>query len=51
MKKVLKWALRNHFKDENWQSDIFIDVAEHGYTKILELADRKEFDWTTENFW
>jgi hypothetical protein len=47
MKKWLfKWALRNNFnKDNHWQSDIFIDVAENGHIDILELADRKELDW------
>jgi hypothetical protein len=44
--KVFKWALRKDFyKDEDWQSDIFIDVAENGHIKILELADRKELHW------
>jgi hypothetical protein len=48
--KVLRWALRNDFyKDEDEQSDIFIDIAENGHIKILELADRKDLDWYHRN--
>jgi hypothetical protein len=44
--KVFKWALRNDFYiDENWQSDVFIVVAENGHIKVLGLADRKELHW------
>jgi hypothetical protein len=45
--KVFKWALWNeYFHSNNWDDDIFIDVAENGHMKILELADSKEdLDW------
>ena len=45
--KVFKWALWNEYFHENdWDHDIFIDVAENGHIKILEIADRKEvLDW------
>jgi hypothetical protein len=45
--KVFKWALWNEYFHENyWTKHIFIDVAENGHIKILELADRKEvLDW------
>jgi hypothetical protein len=45
--KVFKWALWNeYFHDNYWNVDIFIDVAENGHIKILELADKKEVpDW------
>jgi hypothetical protein len=51
--KVFKWALWNeYFNDENWDDDIFVDVAENGHMKILELADKKEgLDWYREPFW
>jgi hypothetical protein len=42
--KVFKWALRNGFcKDD--ESDVFIEAAENGHIKIMEIADRKELDW------
>ena len=42
--KVFKWALRNGFcKDD--ELDVFIEAAENGHIKILEIADRKELDW------
>jgi hypothetical protein len=45
MKKCLR-ALRNDFYiDENWQSDIFIEVAENGHIKVMESAVRKELDY------
>jgi hypothetical protein len=45
--KVFKWALWNeYFHEQYWDDDIFIDVAEKGYIKILELAESKEvLDW------
>jgi hypothetical protein len=45
--KVFKWALWNeYFHEEYWDDDVFIDVAENGHIKILELADKKEgLDW------
>jgi uncharacterized protein YuzE/virulence-associated protein VapD len=45
--KVFQWALWNeYFHEEYWDDDIFVDVAENGHIKILELADTKEgFDW------
>jgi uncharacterized protein YuzE len=45
--KVFKWALWNeYFHEDHWNEDIFIDVAENGHIKILELADSKEvLDW------
>jgi hypothetical protein len=45
--KVFKWALWNEYFHENyWNDDIFIDVTENGFIKILKLADRKEvLDW------
>jgi hypothetical protein len=45
--KVFKWALWNeYFHEEYWDDDVFIDVAENGHVKILELADKKEgLDW------
>ena len=45
--KVFKWALWNEYFDENdWDHNIFIDIAENGHIKILEIADRKEvLDW------
>jgi uncharacterized protein YuzE len=45
--KVFKWAIRNeYFHEEYWDDNIFIDVAENGHIKILEIADRKEvLDW------
>jgi hypothetical protein len=50
IKNVLNWALRKDFyKEKDWQSDIFIDVAENGHIKILELADRKELHWYHRN--
>jgi hypothetical protein len=51
--KVLKWALWNeYFHEDYWTKDIFIDVAENGHIKLLELADRKEvLDCTAEPFW
>jgi hypothetical protein len=50
--KVFKWALRNDsYKDENWQSDVFVEAAENGHIKILELADRKELDWYHREIW
>jgi uncharacterized protein YuzE len=44
---VFKWALWNeYFHEDYWNEDIFIDVAENGHIKILELADSKEvLDW------
>jgi hypothetical protein len=44
---VFKWALWNEYFHENdWDHHIFIDVAENGHIKILEIADRKEvLDW------
>jgi hypothetical protein len=42
--KVFKWVVRNGFcKDD--ESDVFIEAAENGHIKILEIADRKELDW------
>jgi hypothetical protein len=45
--KVFKWALWNeYFHEDYWTEDIFIDIAENGHIKILELADSKEvLDW------
>jgi hypothetical protein len=45
--KVFKWALWNEcFHEEYWDGDVFIDIAENGHVKILELADKKEgLDW------
>jgi hypothetical protein len=45
--KVFKWALWNEYFDENyWNHDIFMDIAENGHIKILEIADGKEvLDW------
>jgi hypothetical protein len=41
--KVFKWALWNqYFHDNYWNADMFIDIAENGHIKILELADSKE---------
>jgi hypothetical protein len=41
--KVFKWALWNeYFHFDYWDDDIFIDIAENGHIKILELADSKE---------
>jgi hypothetical protein len=31
--------------EEFFQDDVFIEVAENGHIKILELADRNELDW------
>jgi hypothetical protein len=44
---VFKWALSNeYFHSDYWDDNIFIDVAENGHMKILELADSKEnLDW------
>jgi hypothetical protein len=40
--KVFKWALWNeYFHDNYWNADTFIDVAENGHKKILELADSR----------
>jgi hypothetical protein len=45
---VFKWALRNGFcKDD--ELDVFIEAAENGHIKILEIADRKV--GTAEKFW
>ena len=45
--KVFKWALRNDFYiiETGDQSDVFVEAAENGHIKILELADKKELDW------
>jgi hypothetical protein len=45
--KVFKWALWNeYFHDNYWNADMFIDVAENGHIKMLELAVSKEsLDW------
>jgi hypothetical protein len=45
--KVFKWALWNeYFHEEYGDDNIFIDIAEKGHIKILELADSKEvLDW------
>jgi hypothetical protein len=44
---VFKWALRHVFYiDETGdQLDVFVEAAENGYIKILELADEKEIFW------
>jgi hypothetical protein len=46
-KKVFNWALRNDFYiiKTGDQLDVFIEAAENGHIKILELADKKELDW------
>jgi uncharacterized protein YuzE len=31
-----------YFHEEYWDDDVFIDIAENGHIKILELADKKE---------
>jgi hypothetical protein len=37
---LFKWAIRNGFYiEEFFQDDLFIEVAENGHIKILELAD------------
>jgi hypothetical protein len=39
-------ALRNHFySDRNWNDCLYKEVAENGHIKILEFADRNEWDW------
>jgi hypothetical protein len=48
---VFKWALWNeYFHEEYWDDKIFVDVAENGHIKILELADKKKgLDWYTRD--
>jgi hypothetical protein len=44
--KVFKWALWNeYFHEEYWDDNVFVDVAENGHIKILELADKEGLDW------
>jgi hypothetical protein len=45
--KVFMWALLNeYFHEEYWDDNVFVDIAENGHIKILELADKKEgLDW------
>ena len=44
--KVFKWALWNeYFHEEYKDDDVFIDVAENGQIKKLELADKEGPDW------
>jgi hypothetical protein len=49
--KVFKWALRNDFySDGNWNDCLYKEVAENGHIKILELADRNEWDGYNRHF-